>query len=53
MLSKEELLACTYASACEAMYALEQFLQDIDSSWEDEGIGNYQHLKVIGNRIYE
>lgn len=53
MISKEELLACTYPSAYEAMHALEQFLQDIESSWSDEGRGNYQHLKVIGNRIYE
>lgn len=52
-MSKEELLSKTYESACDAMCALEQFLQDIDNSSINENRGNYQNLRVVGNRIYD
>ncbi len=53
MSRKEELLSQSYESACAAMYALEEFLQEVDNSLEDETRANYQNLKVIGNRIFE
>ncbi len=49
----EQLLEKTYQSSCEAMETLEQFLYDVDNSSSDESRGNYQHLKVIGNRIFD
>lgn len=52
-MSKEELLSTAYESAYDAMNALKEFLQDVDNSSKDENRGNYQHLRVIGNRIYE
>ena len=53
-MSKEELLATEFDSACDAMYALADFLRDVDSSSKDgETRGKYQNLRVIGNRIFE
>ena len=52
-MSKEELLQKTFDSSCDAMTALAQFLDDVDKSCKDETRGSYQHLKVIGNRIFE
>ena len=52
-MSKEELLATTYESAYEAMLALVEFLREVDNSWKDETRGDYQNLRVIGNRIFE
>lgn len=52
-MSKEELLKTEFDSACAAMQALEDFLQDIDNSRVNDSRGNYQNLKVIGNRIYD
>lgn len=52
-MSKEELLATTFDSACHAMYALEEFLKSLDSSKEGCTQGELQRLRVIGNRIYE
>lgn len=52
-MSKEELLETKFESACAAMQALEEFLQDVDNSWKDETRADYQNLKAIGNRIYE
>lgn len=51
-MSKEELLNTTFNSAPEAMHALTAFLDEIDESW-NETRGNYQHLRVIGNKIFE
>lgn len=52
-MSKEELLETEFASACDAMYALADFLDDVDSSSKDETRANYQHLRVVGNRIFD
>lgn len=52
-MSKEELLETEFDSASDAMYALADFLDDVDSSSKDENRGNYQHLRVIGNRIFD
>lgn len=52
-MSKEELLATEFDSAYDAMYALADFLRDVDSSSKDETRGNYQNLRAIGNRIFE
>lgn len=52
-MSKKELLEKTYESACDAMNALEQFLQEVDSSATNETRANYQHLRAIGNRIFD
>lgn len=52
-MSKEELLTKTFDSACDAMRALAQFLEDTDNSCKDENRGAYQHLRVVGNRIFE
>lgn len=52
-MSKEELLSTTYESACAAMYALEEFLQEVDNFWSDETRGDYQNLRAIGNRVFE
>ncbi len=52
-MSKEELLSTTYESVPDAMYALEIFLQEVDNSCSDETRGDYQNLRVIGNRIFE
>lgn len=49
----EQLLATIYKSPCDAMYELENFLNEIDKSISDENRGDYQHLKVIGNQIFE
>lgn len=52
-MSKEELLETEFDSACDAMNALAEFLQEVDDSYKDENRGNYQHLRVIGNRIFD
>lgn len=52
-MSKEELLETHYESACDAMHALEKFLQELDNSSSTENRGNYQNLKVVGNRIFD
>lgn len=52
-MSKEELLKTEFDSACDAMYALEDFLKSFDPSKEECTRGELQGLKVIGNRIYE
>ena len=52
-MSKEELLTTEFDSACDAMYALDNFLQEVENSSEDESRGNYQHLRVVGNRIFD
>lgn len=52
-MSKEELLTTEFNSACDAMYALANFLQEVDDSSEDESRGSYQHLRVVGNRIFD
>lgn len=48
-MTKEMLLSTEFKSAYDAMIALNVFLQSLDLSIR----GNYQNLKVIGNRIYE
>lgn len=52
-MSKEELLATEFNSAYDAMYALADFLDEVDSSSKNETRANYQHLRAIGNRIFE
>ena len=52
-MSKEELLATNFESACAAMNALEDFLKSFDPSKEECTRGELQGLRVIGNRIYE
>lgn len=52
-MSKEELLKTEFDSACDAMYALNDFLHDVDNSHKDENRSDYQHLRVIGNRIFD
>ena len=52
-MSKEELLETTFDSACDAMYALEEFLNSFVPSKEGCTRGELQGLRVIGNRIYE
>lgn len=52
-MSKKELLETEFNSACEAMYALSEFLQEVANSPKDENQGNYQHLRAIGNRIFD
>lgn len=51
-MTKEELLSTEFASACDAMNALNKFLMIIDSLPNDSR-NNYQNLKAIGNRVYE
>lgn len=50
---KEELLETEFDSSYDAMHALAKFLQEIDNSWKDESRNDYQHLRVIGNRIFD
>lgn len=52
-MSKEKLLETEFDSACDAMTALAEFLQEVDDSYKDENRSNYQHLRVIGNRIFD
>lgn len=52
-MSKEELLKTEFNSACDAMKALADFLQEVDNSFQDETRGKYQNLRVIGNRVFE
>lgn len=52
-MTKKELLETTFDSAYDAMYALADFLRSVDESIEEETRGSYQHLRVIGNRIFE
>lgn len=52
-MSKEKLLETTFSSVYEAMYALSTFLDEVDESLEEETRGNYQNLRVIGNKIFE
>ena len=53
-MSKEELLATEFDSACDAMTALANFLRTLDSSSKDgETRGNCQNLRVVGNRIFD
>lgn len=51
MTTRKELLSTTFPSAYAAMKALEAFLQEVDSSWQDETRANHQDLRVIGNKI--
>lgn len=53
MILLEELLTTEYASACDAMNALEDFLQEVDKHFSSESRGNYQNLYALGNRIYK
>ena len=41
------------SSANDAMYALADFLNEVDSSSNDETRSNYQNLRAIGNRIFD
>ena len=52
-MTKEELLKKTFSSAYEAMYALNEFLENIDSNASDENRIKYQNLRAVGNRIFE
>lgn len=52
-MSKEELLEKEFDSAYDAMYALIDFLKEIDESSLYKTRNDYQHLRVIGNRIFE
>ena len=52
-MTKEELLEKPFDSACDAMYALNKFLREIEKYSTTESVKDYQHLRVIGNRIYE
>ena len=51
-MTKEILLSTTFESACQAMTALNAFLESVDAR-PDDSRANYQHLRAIGNRIYE
>ena len=51
-MTKDELLNKEFASACEAMIALNAFLESVDSLPSDSRV-NYQNLRAIGNKIYE
>lgn len=51
-MTEKELLEKTFDSAYEAMYALKEFLEEINNPFRDEKISDYQHLRVIGNRIF-
>lgn len=50
---KEELLRKNFSSAYEAMYALNEFLESLDSNSTTENRNKYQNLRVVGNRIFE
>lgn len=50
--SLEKLLSTEYESSCDAMTALQIFLQELDNSNSSQSRGNLQNLYVIGNRIY-
>lgn len=52
-MSKEELLNTTFDSAPDAMYALEEFLKEVDESYKNETRGSYMNLRAFGNRIFE
>ena len=52
-MTKDELLTKNFSSAYEAMYALNEFLDNLDNSCSDQSRNNYQNLLVIGNRIFE
>lgn len=52
-MTKKELLETTFESSCDAMHALNEFLINIDKSFKDEKRSDYQHLRVIGNRIFD
>lgn len=52
-MSKEELLKTEFNSACDAMNALANFLDEVDNSSKREDRGKYQNLRVVGNRIFE
>lgn len=51
MTTRKELLSTPFSSAFAAMKALEDFLQEVDSSWKDETRAKHQDLRVIGNMI--
>lgn len=52
-MTKEELLKKKFSSAYEAMYALNEFLENVDSNSTNETRIKYQNLRAIGNRIFE
>ena len=52
-MSKDELLKTEFNSAHDAMYALALFLQEVYDSNEDANSSEYQHLRGIGNRIFD
>ena len=52
-MTKEELLKKNFSSAYEAMYALNDFLEKLDPTSNNENRSKYQNLKVVGNRIFE
>lgn len=52
MRTLEELLVTEYTSVCDAMTALENFLQEIDVTTNFQNRGKFQNLYVLGNRIY-
>lgn len=52
-MTKDELLTKNFSSAYEAMYALNEFLENIDSNTSNENRIKYQNLRAVGNRIFE
>ncbi len=48
----EKLLTTEFISTCDAMYALEAFLEEVDKHFSSDCRGNYQDLYVVGNRVY-
>lgn len=51
-MTKEVLLNTEFESACQAMIALNAFLESVDVS-PDDSRAKYQNLRAIGNRVYE
>ncbi len=52
-MTKDELLKKTFSSAYEAMYALNEFLENLDADSTNENRIKYQNLRVVGNGIFE
>ena len=52
-MTKDELLKRKFSSAYEALYALNDFLEKLDKTSDNENRSKYQNLRVVGNQIFE
>ena len=52
-MTKDELLKRKFSSAYEVMYALNDFLEKLDKTSDNENRSKYQNLRVVGNQIFE